>query len=279
MIKRVNSLLPKIKSPLRYPGGKSRALKQILPLIPNFDEFREPMVGGGSVFLALKQSRPEKKFWINDLNTELCLFWKILKTNPKKLVKELNNIEKNYDNGKKLYLKFNGEVKNLKDFQRAVRFFLLNRITFSGLAESGGYSDESFHKRFTNSSIKRLRNVSKILDNTKITNLDYEAVIKKPGKNVFIFLDPPYLFNMKSKLYGKNGHLHENFDHKRFAENMKRCKHKWLITYDDSPKIRKLFSFANIYRWKLQWQYGMNNSNGKSPSKGDELYITNYKLN
>lgn len=278
MIKKENSLMPLIKSPLRYPGGKSRALKQILPLIPKFKEFREPMVGGGSVFLALKQIYPEKKFWINDLNKELYFFWKVLKTDPQELIKELSNLRKN-DDGKKLYLKFNGEVKSLNDFQRAVRFFLLNRITFSGLTESGGYSEESFDKRFTKSSIERLQKVSKILNKTKITNLDYEAVIKKPGNNVFLFLDPPYLLNIKSKLYGKNGHLHENFDHKRFAEDLKKCKHKWLITYDDSPEIRKLFSFANVYKWKLQWQYGMNNSNGKSPSKGDELFITNYKLN
>ena len=56
--------IPKIKSPLRYPGGKSRALKQILPIVPEFKEFREPFVGGGSVFFALKQLFPDKKFHI-----------------------------------------------------------------------------------------------------------------------------------------------------------------------------------------------------------------------
>ena len=44
-----------IKSPLRYPGGKSRAVKFIAPLIPEFDEYREPFIGGGSVFIYLKQ--------------------------------------------------------------------------------------------------------------------------------------------------------------------------------------------------------------------------------
>ncbi|MFM6152235.1 MAG: DNA adenine methylase, partial [Sphaerospermopsis kisseleviana] len=46
-----------IKSPLRYPGGKSRAIKQIAQHLPTqFTEFREPLVGGGSVFIYLKQT-------------------------------------------------------------------------------------------------------------------------------------------------------------------------------------------------------------------------------
>lgn len=66
-----------IKSPLRYPGGKSKAIDQIAEYIPNnFSEYREPFVGGGSVFIYLKQKFPHIKFWINDLNRELFLFWK-----------------------------------------------------------------------------------------------------------------------------------------------------------------------------------------------------------
>lgn len=51
-----------IKSPLRYPGGKSRAIELISTLVPEFQEFREPFVGGGSVFIYLKQKYPNKKF-------------------------------------------------------------------------------------------------------------------------------------------------------------------------------------------------------------------------
>ena len=58
-----------IKSPLRYPGGKSKAIDQIAEYIPDsFSEYREPFVGGGSVFIYLKQKFPHFKFWINDLN-------------------------------------------------------------------------------------------------------------------------------------------------------------------------------------------------------------------
>ena len=85
---------------------------------------------------------------------------------------------------------------------------------------------------------------------------------------------PPYLAATKSKLYGRKGSFHTSFDHERFAENMKKCHHKWLITYDDSTEIRALFNFANITEWTLQ--YGMNNYKQTSAAKGQELFIKNY---
>ena len=100
-------------------------------------------------------------------------------------------------------------------------------------------------KRFTESSIERVKSLSNILVNTKISNFDYEEVISTDGEDVFLFLDPPYYSATKSALYGKNGTLHKIFDHERFANVMKRTNHKWLITYDDSEYIRNLFSFAN----------------------------------
>ena len=68
--------------------------------------------------------------------------------------------------------------------------------------------------------------------------------------------------------------MHTTFDHIKFAENMKSCSHKWLITYDDSPYIRELFSFANIIPWELM--YGMRNVTEGADQKGKELFISNY---
>lgn len=264
-----------IKSPLRYPGGKSKALKQILPIIPSFDEYREPLVGGGSIFFALKQLNHNKKFWINDINEDLYLFWKYCRDDIKNLVKEVKRLKQTYKKGSELYSYFTGDQK-FTNFERAVRLFVLNRITFSGLAESGGYSEQAFKLRFTDSSIERLEVASEILQSTVITNKDYREILEKSGKNVFIFLDPPYLSKSKSKLYGRNGNLHTSFEHKKFADNMEKCNHKWLITYDDSPEVRKLFPSAYKYEWELQ--YGMNNYKQIKSKKGKELFISNYKI-
>ncbi len=116
--------------------------------------------------------------------------------------------------------------------------------------------------------------MNRILENIRITNLDFEEVIKEKGKDVFIFLDPPYYSATKSALYGKNGDMHKKFDHSRFAETMQSCKHKWLITYDDCEHIRELFKFANVMSWNLT--YGMRNVTDSSDQNGKELFISNY---
>lgn len=272
------------KSPLRYPGGKSRALKQILPLIPpNISEFREPFVGGGSVYFAVRSifQNHIKSYWINDLNYDLYCFWKQTRDNVSELVETLTDTKANYNNGRTLFAELTEDKdllsqdrEMLSEFERAVRFFVLNRITFSGIVDSGGYSQAAYEKRFTNSSIMRVKMISPYLSKVKITCGDYTDALFHDAEDVFIFLDPPYWKATESKLYGTRGTLHTSFDHAQFAKNMKKCHHKWLITYDDSPVIRELFDFAEIQEWTLQ--YGMNNYKKDSAAKGNELFIKNY---
>ncbi len=267
-----------IRTPLRYPGGKSRALKTIEQYVPpSFSEYREPMIGGGSVFIHVKQQYPKAQFWLNDLNPELYAFWQVLQENSEALIQAVEQVKKTQDDGKALFKELaNCETESLPLLERAIRFFILNRITFSGTIEAGGFSQEAFNKRFTDSSIQRLISFGEFLTDVKITNLDYAEVVNAPGQNVFIFLDPPYLSVTKSRLYGKRGCLHTNFDHQRFAETLRNCPHRWLITYDDCPEVRENFADAYIYEWELQ--YGMNNYKQKKAEKGREVMITNYKI-
>jgi DNA adenine methylase len=267
-----------IKSPLRYPGGKSRAIELMKFLLPKeFEEYREPFVGGGSFFVYLKQKYPNLKIWINDLNPELYYFWKYAQSDSEKLARELLKIKKERADGQSLFNELVAtKGSTLSGFERAVRFFVLNRITFSGVVESGGYSKLAFSGRFTESSIERVAKLGKLLEGVKITNLDYRELLSEGGREVFTFLDPPYFKATKSRLYGKNGILHTEFNHAEFADEMKTCSHSLLITYDDSTEIRQNFKFANIYEWELQ--YGMNNYKQGKADKGSELFISNYAL-
>lgn len=265
-----------IVSPLRYPGGKSRALQKIVQQLPaHFSEYREPFVGGGSVFVYLRQKFPHVKMWINDLNFELFCFWKEAQRDAKQLAFAIQQVKDKTENGRVLFETLRGQAGTaLSDFERAVRFFVLNRISFSGTVDSGGYSEGAFRGRFTDSSIARVRELGALLQDVKITHKDYTHLLRARGRDVFLFLDPPYLTATKSRLYGLNGTLHTSFDHQQFAREMRQCVHSWLITYDDSPEIRANFAFAFQDEWQLQ--YGMNNYKRAFAAKGKELFITNY---
>ncbi|MBS1537877.1 MAG: DNA adenine methylase [Bacteroidetes bacterium] len=263
-----------LKSPLRYPGGKSRAAEFLCDLLPEFDEYREPFVGGGSVFFFAKQKFPDAEFWINDIYRELFLFWSKMQINSESVINQIIMWRNEFTVGKQLHRFLVDSMPRFDEVQTAAAFFIFNRITFSGTTQSGGFSEQAFSGRFTESSIQRLRGIEKLLTDTTITNVDYQEVVEKTGNKVAIFLDPPYYSATKSALYGKNGKLHTSFDHNRFAEVMKNCKHNWLITYDNSPFIKELFSFANIQEWNLM--YGMRNVTKLNTQVGKELYISNY---
>lgn len=267
-----------VKSPLRYPGGKSKAVEQIVERLPRgFSEYREPFVGGGSVFLYLRQRYPRLSIWINDLNREVFCFWRAVQNCLPELVAEVQRIKRQTGDGRKLFVDLTANYEDdLSELERAVRFFVLNRITFSGTVDSGGYSQKAFETRFTDSSIKRLAALEGLLDNVKITNLDYREVLDAPGENCFTFLDPPYSNSVKSKLYGRRGCLHDTFNHQEFAASLRGCAHRWLVTYNDSKDIKESFAFARCDEWELQ--YGMNNFGRSFAPRGRELFITNYAM-
>lgn len=232
------------KSPLRYPSGKSRAIKLLRDyFFKHFKEYREPFFGGGSVGLYLLQNTSYKDamYYANDLNYDLYCFWQTLKTRSAELIQEIQNIKNSYECGRNLYETLIKRRDSIDDFQRAIDFFILNRITFSGVVDSGGYSQKAFQSRFTQSSIERLKEAARVIQGFQFSNSDYADLILKNGKDVFIFLDPPYFSATKSKLYGKKGNLHTSFDHKRLCETLKSTSHAFLLTYDDSEFIRELY--------------------------------------
>ena len=67
-----------LKTPLRYPGGKSRACKKMDPYIPDlrdYDSYYEPFLGGGSVAIHITKKYPHLKINVSDLYEPLYNFW------------------------------------------------------------------------------------------------------------------------------------------------------------------------------------------------------------
>ena len=88
-----------LKTPLRYPGGKSRAVKKMaefFPLFSDYKEFREPFVGGGSVALYISQMYPHLDIWVNDLYEPLYNFWRELQENGDEIRSQLVQLKQRH---------------------------------------------------------------------------------------------------------------------------------------------------------------------------------------
>lgn len=272
---------------LRYPGGKSRAIKLLMDYIPGFKEYREPFIGGASIFLAIKEEKGEnRKYIINDLYFETYNFWKMVKEKNNDVVNKTKLWRDEYKGrGMEMFQYLTMSRSQFSDVEHAASFFILNRASFSGMGM--GISDDAFKNRFTESSIDNLRDLgeSGIFNGVEIYNVDYQKIVEMESEfsleDVLIVADPPYYKVGSAKLYGKDGKLHEYFSHERFAEVMKNCKYSWIVTYDDSNKVRKLFEFANVVEYSLVYGMGntrsVNNTSGKTKI-GNELLLSNMDL-
>lgn len=243
------------KSPLRYPGGKTRALaileRHLREQYPSRTILLSPFFGGGSFELA--QAAKGTQVYGNDLFLPLYTFWQVLKLDPKGLhAAVLSRLPVS----KETFLEYRTSKLNFRDPQEiAAAYFLVNRCSFSGATFCGGFSAEAAEKRCNKSAVDRLLTVD--LRKVVFSNQDaIEFLQSHPEtQDTVVYADPPYYIS--SYVYGKDGDLHEGFDHAGFAKAL-RTRKDWILSYNDCPYIRDLYSGCRIV--SESWSYGMNNA-------------------
>ena len=151
-----------MKSLLRYPGGKTRALKHIIPYFPkNLTEIVSPFFGGGSI--EIHYAAKGVRVYGYESFEPLVNFWQHTLENPKEISDLLETMFHPFT--KKMFTQYQkkqtwthmDETHHLWKQMRACMYYALNRSSFSGATMSGGYSQQAADNRFTQSSIDRLR--------------------------------------------------------------------------------------------------------------------------
>ena len=235
-----------IRSPLRYPGGKSRAVKQIVGLFPpDIESLASPFIGGGSVELACAAQGIRVHGY--DAFEPLVDFWEETIEDPAKVA----NLAYSYHPlTKTKFYALQKRYFSLEDrLERAAAFFVLNRSSYSGTTLSGGMSPG--HPRFTDSAIERLANLE--LENLTVERADFRDSLALHDDD-FLYLDPPYANG--ENLYGNRGDMHKGFSHADLADIL-RARDGWALSYNDCDFVRELydgFTFATP-----AWTYGMSN--------------------
>ncbi len=261
--------------PFRWTGGKFYALKKLQPFWENIehDEYREPFLGGGSVFWAKEKV---KYNWINDIDDGLIRTLKFIND-----LESRNNLIKLFESEQEATKEKYELVKSMipsNELEFVYRYYYLNRTSFSGkmLNPSWGYRPKRSLPPIRWS--ERIIPCGEKLNDVLITNQDFEDLItkKSQGKKTLIFLDPPYYLDNKGNHYKHGFNLK---DHYRLAEACKKTNNLFFLTYDDCDEIRELYKWANIF--SLEFYYRLDNSKDNSDKRkvGSELVITNFDIN
>ena len=280
-----------LKTPLRYPGGKSRALSKLFQYIPDlkgYKEYREPFLGGGSVALEVTKRYPHLDITVNDLYEPLYNFWRELQLHGNEITDILIQLKQrhcDHTSAKELFLQSKNYLSGSatektyppysEDIWRAVSFYVVNKCSFSGLTESSSFSKQASDSNFSLAGIERLRDYQKLIGNWTITNKSYEYLLSD-CKQTFTYLDPPY--EIGSNLYGKRGNMHSGFNHDHFAIKCDRFIGPQLISYNSSQLIRERFEgwtaaeFAHTYTMRSVGSYNTDQASRK------ELVLFNYEV-
>lgn len=254
--------LPKAKPVYSRPGGKTRMLKYILPLIPEHTSYIEVFFGGGAVFFAKEKSHHEV---INDIDCDLVSFNRCCKYHLDPLLDEMDlvlNSRQEFED----YLRQPG----LTEIQRAARWFLRNRLSFGGMGAT--FAIQRTQELPSRSQrLISIRSLSRRLDRTTIENRSWEQILATyDHPEAFFFMDPPY--------FDSGGAAYAGWDEvtlQRFCSAVLQLKGKWMVTFQDCAEIRDLLPG---YKAKaIERQNGINNR-GTAAKTYREVIITSDRV-
>lgn len=254
-----------ILSPLRYPGGKGSFtdfLGRLLELNGlEGSVYAEPFAGGAGAAIGLLVRGYVDRIAINDADQRVFAFWKSVVQNTDHLIRRIEKTPISIDewrNQRRIYL----NPKGKSDLSVGFATFYLNRVNRSGImvnagpiggtAQRGRWKlDARFNK---NDLINRIEKIASYGDRILVSGEDAANFIGRipeisTSDPVLVYLDPPYFG--KGRLLYMNSFV-EN-DHERLGKLMREQKNTWIMTYDDCPEIRRIYSWANCKKFSLKY--------------------------
>ncbi len=273
----------KLTPPLKWAGGKRQLLPEILKLVPQtFKTYIEPFLGGGAVLFCLEPTNAI----VNDFNSELINFYKVVADEPRALI----TILKTFKNEPDFFYNIRSLDKRQESYQRmpnvekAARLFYLNKTCYNGLYRVNSKGEfNTPYGRYKNPNLSSedvLLAASKFFNehNIEFYSGDFEAIAKLARKDDFIYLDPPYddLGNDTSfASYTKIGFgREEQIRLKSVCDQLNKRGVKFLLSNSATNFILDLYQDYKVVIIKARRNI---NSNGSGRGVIDEVLIRNYE--
>lgn len=283
-----NKIITKYLSPLRYPGSKKKLVLYLYEIMKlnklNSNVLVEPFVGGGSISLHFLLNGIVNKIIIADKDRLIYSFWKVLFSNPDYLIDFIKKVKINLNTFYK-YKKITRTYENYKKEKLAEACIFLNRTSFSGIMTDrvgplGGKKQQSQYKidcRFNKKRIiEKIEYISTFNQSVTVLCCDWKNTIKyaqdwnrnkKKLNKLFFYFDPPF-YNKADNLYRCYFNQEE---HKQLNKEITNLNYNWVLSYDNTPEIIKLYSNDKCKKVHVKIPYSIN-SHAKRIEK--ELIIT-----
>jgi len=297
---------PIIKPFLKWVGGKTQILDEVLELIPEtIHNYYEPFLGGGSVLLGvLSKKKILGKVYASDVNDKTIALFKNIQTNLEDFLNELKKLVDKYNSIKKMsnegvekrkvnskpsleesevtkenyYYYIRNLYNSLEDtytVEASAMLLFLNKTCFRGVYREGprGFNVPFGHNK--NVGIydeEHLKQVSKLIENVEFKNCSFETALEDIKEEDFVYLDPPYApENDKSFV----GYVEDGFSidkHNQLFKICKEMKGKFLISNADVKLVKD--NFPTPYETKIiSCRRAINSKNPEA--KTNEVLIRN----
>lgn len=252
--------MPTIDSPLRYPGGKTQLSPFVIDLARENDlyggVYAEPFAGGAGVAWRLLLNGDMTEVWLNDIDPVIYAFWDIAVNCPDPLCERILRASVTIEEWHRQRTILNDKKSSKADLAFATLF--LNRTNRSGIlkggviggkAQAGAYKlDCRFNK---NELIHKIQRIHVYRDVIRLSQLDAKTCLREWDKALprrsLLNIDPPY-FSQGRDLYLS---FYNQNDHALLARLVRGLKKPWMLTYDDTPEIERLYSNMPMYRKNL----------------------------
>jgi len=285
-----------MKTPIRYAGGKSRAIKHITPYVTNVNKIVSPFLGGGS--LEVYWASLGKEVIGYDLFDVLVNFWNVLLNNKEELVEKLKEItptSEEYSRIKEILMKWDNTQEMLKDWKTdhykrdeiinldnitAAAYYYFNHNTSYGPGYLGWGSSIYLTEKKWDDMIDKISKFE--LPNLSVEQGSFEEIIPNHSED-FLYLDPPYYLEKDSdnKMFTgiypmRNIPIHHNgFDHELLRDLLKKHKGGFILSYNNCETIREYYKEFEFHY--PSWNYSMGNGEKRIGKNRIEAGITNSK--
>ncbi len=265
-----------VKPFLKWVGGKQKLTDTIIKRIPKFNNYFEPFLGGGAVFLSVIENAnnsclSNSKFFLSDLNDELINLWDCVINNSNELINSLDKFPKERD--EEFYYKIRSQTP-INNIERSSRLIYLNKMCFNGLyrVNSKGKFNVPIgsYNKFNNPSenILSVSNNVKELD-LEIESCSYEVSFDRAKEGDFIYIDPPYCSSY-------NQYTSSSFSQEKLSlacKDLDRRGVKFLLSNKATDNIMELYKDFNISIIKAFHSVSAKSSTRK---KIEEVLISNF---